>query len=129
MQEKAQLWLEYGSRSDTPPSVTVWCCFGALHFAEGDGNLQSEIYRVRALSYYNLGDETRCEQDVKESKIFNIYPTLVSFFQYIMIIRELMLCSIAVLFISEGCHYSFFIVQESPGDSKGILRRSSSITL
>ena len=79
MQEKAQLWLQFGSRSDIPPRITVWCCTGALHFAQEDGNLQSEIYRVRALSYYKLGNEMKCEQDAKESKILNINPTWVSF--------------------------------------------------
>ena len=78
MQEQAQLWLKYGSRSDTPPHVTVWCCYGAMHFAKGDSNLQSEIYCVKALAYYNIRDEIRCERDAKEGKLLNINPTWVS---------------------------------------------------
>jgi hypothetical protein len=78
MQNKAYLWLQHCSRSDTPPAITVSCCEVALHFADGDSGLQSRIYNSKALAYYNLGDETRCEEDAKKSKMLDINPALVS---------------------------------------------------
>ena len=79
MQDKAHLWLNHGSKLDAHPSIAVCCCSAALHFAAGDDHFQSEIYSIRALHQYKLGEQTKCEQDVEECKRLDMGQALVIF--------------------------------------------------
>jgi hypothetical protein len=80
IQDEAQLWSNHGSRLiNVHPAIAVWCYSAALHLAAGDDYFQSEIYCIRALKLYDLGDQAKCEEDIKECKRLNIELTLVSF--------------------------------------------------
>jgi hypothetical protein len=75
IQQEARIWFNHGS--NYPPRISVWCCSAALHFAAGDDRFQSEIYSIRALSYYELEDLAKSERDINFGKKLNIDLTLV----------------------------------------------------